>query len=930
MYFVRKRFIVGLGIWFALQISFVSIEAASAPELFAKDGAAKQWIWHPDVDPQAANRFVYFRKEFDLAQPNPSLHAYFAADANAQLIVNGKILRRKVTRYHPLHLRPEWVLIGPYLHTGKNVILVLHHNWGKIKNFQRQEERRAGLLFAAQDGSIVTDSSWRCAVAPEFVHHEQQIIGVIGDLRIRFPVIIDGSLRVDDLSSPDYKEAPPLEWKNAMLVADPIWRIETDIHPQPQRQYFFPVQRVVAAGTIQYPAGFSAAPKALREDAAFTDKMDKAVYNVDEKRTKSAAKFPLGEAIVFEGQPGETFYTTFDFHQPVHGYPQFECQTNVRGIAVSLGYGELNVSPLDGTDHTDPRTGKILTQGVVGTNYGDRCLTAGKGNEAVEFPDERTARYMTVHITFPENAPAISRLILKRMGFVKSQYPVNWRGSFDGGDPRIDQIVQLSKIHAEITMSDVYVDTPGREDGQWLEDIRLRAKIAESWAGDSELRKLTLLHADECKEDGKFLSFAPQSFVKLTGWDWGMQWIAMLHDDWKWNGAENPSSLSRRLFPSLANYVNLLLQNVDEAGLFRSSNVFADIRVGVHAREDRDVSVIVHCWLMERLAMAADIARSLKEEKLAGEWLAAREKMLRAFHKFLVLTDGGITYAADVYYDQEKRAAGKSQAAQISAILAGAFSPQENHEILDAFFPAPNGQAPQGIAPWNNPTYLYRALKVLSNNGLGGRALAHLLWRMSYYLPYSPNNPASLNLQGPLGGPLPEYFVSHQEMELPTGEKSSGQPGDPTGSHGWSSVALQWLHDSLLGVTWSHDKKGVPGALINLAPMSFGLPYVSGHVMTPQGESYVQWEPSRRRLEFDLPQNVMAYIQLPEEDSFCSLPPSKGEIKKDPRGSIIFGNGWRMTVCPHGSKIAMAEKGKLLVKGEGSYAIEISNEGAKP
>ena len=147
-------------------------------------------------------------------------------------------------------------------------------------------------------------------------------------------------------------------------------------------------------------------------------------------------------------------------------------------------------------------------------------------------------------------------------------------------------------------MSDTYVDTPGREDGQWLEDIRLRARVAETWGGDFKLRELTLMHAEQCRVNGKFLSFAPQSFVELTGWDWGMQWIAMLYDHWQWTGTNNYPSKAlgypgkgmspMKVVPqTLSDYVDLLLDNVNDKGLFCSRNVFADIRVGSHPRTDR-------------------------------------------------------------------------------------------------------------------------------------------------------------------------------------------------------------------------------------------------------------------------------------------------------------------------------------------------------
>ena len=42
-------------------------------------------------------------------------------------------------------------------------------------------------------------------------------------------------------------------------------------------------------------------------------------------------------------------------------------------------------------------------------------------------------------------------------------------GTLETGDADMDAIIQLSLFHAMVTMSDVYVDCPGREDGAWIE-----------------------------------------------------------------------------------------------------------------------------------------------------------------------------------------------------------------------------------------------------------------------------------------------------------------------------------------------------------------------------------------------------------------------------------------------------------------------------
>jgi hypothetical protein len=164
------------------------------------------------------------------------------------------------------------------------------------------------------------------------------------------------------------------------------------------------------------------------------------------------------------------------------------------------------------------------------------------------------------------------------------------------------------------------------------------------------------------------------------------------------------------------------------------------------------------------------------------------------------------------------------------------------------------------VARWNNPTYGYRVLRTLSHAGLEQRAVAHLIERYSPYLPGHPCNPIPLVLQGPYGGPLPEYWISREDLRLKPGQRCPTQPEDETGSHGWGALPLLWLHESLLGVTVTAPG----GGHIRIAPATGGLPFVAGHTGTPKGTVWVSWDPQPWRLEISLPPGVTAELILPE------------------------------------------------------------------
>jgi len=137
--------------------------------------------------------------------------------------------------------------------------------------------------------------------------------------------------------------------------------------------------------------------------------------------------------------------------------------------------------------------------------------------------------------------------------------------------------------------------------------------------------------------------------------------------------------------------------------------------------------------------------------------------------------------------------------------------------------------------------------------------VAHLLERYSPYLPGNPRNRVDRRLQGPVGGPLPEYWISREDLHLKDGETNTAQPRDETGSHGWGAVPLLWMQDSLLGVRIVEPG----GGKLRIAPDDGGLPYVNGQTSSPKGPVLVDWRPREQKLEVEIPSGASAELILP-------------------------------------------------------------------
>ncbi len=801
------------------------------------------WIWRSAGKRAPVNTYTWFRTTVELAEIPTDPQILFAADSNAHLWINGLAQRRKVTRFHEPHIRGERVDPLDALRVGVNTVVVLHHNWGPITTFQRTANEHAGFFF---DSSWLTsDDTWRWAPADDFEFGAEQFRGLAdGAGRVRFPLRWNGALRLTaDVHDPrsDFSG-----WATASRVVNGPW---------PERPAFVetPGQREVAERPLEVLAAGIAF---VGEVKALVSQVSASILTPDVIFGAQARQFLKGEPLIVRGEAGETVYVTFDFRRPVHGFP-FLRMNATTDVEVTLGYGEVSISAWDGRLLVT-EDGWVDVDSVVGRGYADSILPGGT-DPYYELPDERTARWLTVHVSFC----SAGEVTIDDLGIVTSQYPVEHIGTFDADNEQLAQIVELCLIHAEVTMSDAYVDTPGREDGQWIEDLQPRAVLSARWFGDTSLRRLAIRTLAEGQgADGQLHPFFPSNYPAYPSWwDWSVQWIAMLYDEYWWH---DDRDLVREYWPQVCAYWDALLADVAPDGIWTAAHVLGDVRNSLPPA-DGESSGLITPWIIERLRWSAVMARAIDDTARAEQFDGTAELMRGAFIR-QHLYDGGEGTAqlvADVYNPATGIRRGLSQSGQVAPLLDGLVSAESARQLIEYAFPAPDGSPPAPMLRWNNPSTSYRVLTAMTMHGFGERAVAHLLERYGPYLPGNPRNPTPERLQGPFGGPLPEYWISREDLGLAEGELNPTQPNDVTGSHGWGAVPLIWLHESLLGVTVA-----APGGThLEIHPVSAGLNRVAGTTNTPKGVVTIDFDPVKISLLVELPADCAASIELPAEFS---------------------------------------------------------------
>jgi hypothetical protein len=308
-----------------------------------------------------------------------------------------------------------------------------------------------------------------------------------------------------------------------------------------------------------------------------------------------------------------------------------------------------------------------------------------------------------------------------------------------------------------------------------------------------------------------------------------MVWVGILYDDWMWTGE---TTRVRAYFPNLVHFLELVHTQTNAEGLLMDHTSIGDIKTARRANFDwGEMESTPNAWYHGFLTNAIEMAEAIGKKSQAATWQKRAVALRKGFGRFITKHKSGLR-VADIWSHYEGAVA-CGQGATLSAVFYNIAPPKQQRELLLSAFDRRDGSPPKGVGRWNNPTYMYRALRALSDHGLGEIAARHFLER---YRPYLPD------------GPLPEYFLPLKQ-----------QPEDATGSHGWAAVPLLWLHDTVLGVRL----KEPGGKVIAWQPKNVGWTKVSGRTMTPHGSCEVEIDWKKRRFEIRPPAGVKVVKTLP-------------------------------------------------------------------
>jgi len=177
-------------------------------------GLQSAMIWSSSV-PDGKQKYVAFRKTFDLNEaPANAAKLRIFADSRYLLWINGQYVLRGPCRFNPKRAEFDVVDIRTFLKKGKNVMVVLAHNYGNAVNghiMKHSPGLTADLKISGKE-IIRTDSTWR--------YNDQTRYRDSPESWNTVPDVIDARIDAGDWISADYNDS---KWLFANSIDGGNW-----------------------------------------------------------------------------------------------------------------------------------------------------------------------------------------------------------------------------------------------------------------------------------------------------------------------------------------------------------------------------------------------------------------------------------------------------------------------------------------------------------------------------------------------------------------------------------------------------------------------------------------------------------------------------------------------------------------------------------
>ena len=767
------------------------------PEIVKK----ARWIWPENLHWDLHNCYALFRCRFELAKLPKRAPLFITADQSYHLYLNGRYVCRGPARGFQESWPYDEVDVRPFLRVGPNLIAVRAYNPGR-SNFTYVHEGYAGLLVAAKWGNteiltgrgqseIVANGDWKC----------RRQSGVVRDT-------VPSSLQLFDQEWIDLREESP-EWAQPEFDDSGWTGISYASRTWNQMPWFGLEPRAIPLLEEK-----EVAPVSLLGQAAGRDSRDVLITrNIALNRWQEGmahrAFVGAADKLVFPAAgPGRWNSFIVDFGKIVVGSPELTIRGAAGGEVVETFHCET-INPDDSSPDFQPETHCRMA-------FANRLLCR-PGQQAHTFFHPIGFRYAV--ITVRGNRRPLEVGITVR----STLYPMEQKGTFAHSDQGLEAIWQACAWTQRICALDAYVDTPWREQAQWLADARVQAANTFYYNGDARLFRRGINQiARQTTPDGLTYGHAPTMAHNCVLPDFTLLWMATLHDHYWQTGSTEPFLDNQATLRGALDYFRDWMD--PHKGLLRHDKRYWLFLDWTDLQKD-GCPTAYSLWLLYALDRLAALASVSNMKREAAEWRAWAKGLRKALQP--LWSAGGLL--RDGILPNGKTNPECSVHTQTLALLTD-LAANRNASMLDqVLLPFIRGRKEFTARPsayWI--TYVYSAL---ISNGHEADVLPHL---QQHWLP------------------MADFGT--------TSERFAEDAGSSSRSHAWSSHPLVHLMTIGSGI----HQTGANWKTVDYRPTFLGE-RAEVELPTPHGTILSSWrrEPKAIHATLVLPRGVSARVVLP-------------------------------------------------------------------
>lgn len=593
------------------------------------------------------------RLNFELTVRVQTAPVLVTADGRYQLFVNGVRIGRGPARSSSTQGVLDSYDLAPWLKTGRNVIAVLAHSYGRnmawyeIPGWDAARAFGCGGFFLQGEADNVcldTGSAWRCKLAQTW---EREVPAN----SLGYSEIYDARQLAIDWTETNYDDG---DWDDAEILRLTGRNNSGDVVPfHTLSLRDIPAQR---EGPLR-----RALPITCFEVVIGTETSDIA------QRMNSEQPLPLDQCMVSDGMSsigtvaGRGVSVVYDFGEVVAGYIGFDLDC-AEGAMVDYYSGEQllpdgrvrNYNGIPGFE--SPMAHRFITQ--AGSQKFERFEWSG-------------LRYIQVTYWNCDTRFRVHAITVNQTG-----YPVEDRGNFECSDAVLNQIWIAGARTLRLCMHDAYVDCPSREQRQWM-DAYLDARINYAVYGDTKLAaRLIRQIAASQRPEGLTTMAAPGDFA-LAGFtnipDFCLYWILSIGD---YLTFADDKALVEEVYPNVARALQWFGHFVNDDGLLTDVPLWVFVE---WAETDKKGQVTaLNALYVGALRDAARIAHTAGHARGAIQYHALADRVSNGINTLLWDARRGVYVDARRNGKQSERISQQSNA----AVIAWQVAPQERRATI--------------------------------------------------------------------------------------------------------------------------------------------------------------------------------------------------------------------------------------------------------